>query len=541
MSVDYTRYFPFKKPRQEQVKAINFVLDAFLEKKKKFVICDLGTGIGKSAIGVTIARALLDNMEGEKSGSYFLTTQKVLQDQYISDFGPEALGLMRTIKSSVNYQCVYHPNQTCAESRRVLTHIRELKEAKDFVKACNSMCPYAKQKNDFLQSSLSVTNFSYFLAETMYAGKLEPRHLLIIDEAHNIESALSDFIEVTFSEKFSVDVLNCKIPSSHQQQDVFNWVQKKYLPALSKIIKKSETEIKRATSSGDKIEEISKQYELLDKHICKINRFVESYDPKNWIMNLVENTNKAGKKLKKFEFKPIDVSRFCDEKLFKFGERVLMMSATIINKEAFCKSIGLSPDEVEYINLQTPFSVKNRPVQYLPVGSMSKKMIDTTMPKMVEVVREILNQHKNEKGIIHAVSFKVANYINEKLNDPRILIHDSLNKDAILNHHKTTPEPTVLLSPSMAEGVNLSDDLSRFQVICKVPFPYLGDAVIKRRMENDDMWYPYQTAKTIIQTLGRSVRNENDYAMSYILDSDWDAFYRRNRKFFYQDFDQLLI
>ncbi len=54
-------FFPFKEPRPEQEEAINFILRSFLEDGKRFVIADLGTGIGKSAIGVTVARYLNAN------------------------------------------------------------------------------------------------------------------------------------------------------------------------------------------------------------------------------------------------------------------------------------------------------------------------------------------------------------------------------------------------------------------------------------------------------------------------------------------------
>ena len=37
------------------------------------------------------------------------------------------------------------------------------------------------------------------MAETMYAGRLEPRQVIVHDECHNLESELSKFIEVTFS------------------------------------------------------------------------------------------------------------------------------------------------------------------------------------------------------------------------------------------------------------------------------------------------------------------------------------------------------
>ena len=52
---DYIRYFPFSKIRPEQGKAIEYVLDAF-ESGKKYVVLELGTGVGKSATGICVAR-----------------------------------------------------------------------------------------------------------------------------------------------------------------------------------------------------------------------------------------------------------------------------------------------------------------------------------------------------------------------------------------------------------------------------------------------------------------------------------------------------
>jgi Rad3-related DNA helicase len=86
---------------------------------------------------------------------------------------------------------------------------------------------------------------------------------------------------------------------------------------------------------------------------------------------------------------------------------------------------------------------------------------------------------------------------------------------------------SVLISPSMTEGLDLRDDLSRFQVICKVPYPFL-DPYTRKRMEIDDKWYQLKTALTLVQATGRSVRSATDYANTYILDSAFEQFLLRN-------------
>ena len=159
---------------------------------------------------------------------------------------------------------------------------------------------------------------------------------------------------------------------------------------------------------------------------------------------------------------------------------------------------------------------------------MSADSIDASLPFLVKAIKEILKSHSKEKGIIHAHNYKIAKYLTDNIKSSRLLTHDSLNRNSVLEEHKSSSKPTVLISPSMQEGVDLKDDLSRFQILCKIPFPYLGDKLVKKRMSKWKWWYDYETAKTIIQSIGRSIRNENDYATTYILDKDWIRFREKN-------------
>ena len=49
-----------------------------------------------------------------------------------------------------------------------------------------------------------------------------------------------------------------------------------------------------------------------------------------------------------------------------------------------------------------------------------------------------------------------------------------------------------------------------------------------------------QTIKTIVQAVGRSIRNEKDQAVTYILDADWQRFYNKNSNIFPDSFKQAL-
>jgi Rad3-related DNA helicase len=415
--LDYRPYFPFSRVRQEQHQAIEFALDAFLNQNKKFVILELGTGCGKSAIGITLARVLAEHggktfyepAPGEKeetTGAYVLTTQKILQQQYMNDFGPSSgRNLMRSLKSANNYECRFYSDQSCAESRRLLKQLGKQLEGTDFHKCCRGSCPYMVDKQEFIDHPIGITNFSYFLAETMYAKQLEPRSLLVIDECHNVESELGKFVEVTFSERFAKTALGCKPPKLDSPDKVFEWIKGPYKSALAKTMKDVEKKLSAHFSNGgsEGISELSKRYEMLDKHICKVNRFIETYNPDNWVMNPVKTPTGEARGGRKFEFKPVDVSSFGEGHLYRFGSRVVMMSATVVDKDTYCKSIGVDPAQAAYLRLPSPFPLENRPIHYLGVGSMSMNNIDDTLPRLAETVKSLLDLHAKEKGIIHCI------------------------------------------------------------------------------------------------------------------------------------------
>ena len=88
----------------------------------------------------------------------------------------------------------------------------------------------------------------------------------------------------------------------------------------------------------------------------------------------------------------------------------------------------------------------------------------------------------------------------------------------VITEHALDPSG-VLLSSSLWEGVDLKDDLSRFQIIAKVPYPNYTEKRVKAKMEKFPLWYTSQTLTKILQGFGRSIRSEDDWAKTYVLDS----------------------
>ncbi len=528
----WSKSFPYNIPREQQSNAINYVLEEF-KKGKKYAIIDCGTGVGKSAIGLTIADHINKNSVSYPGlytdGAYFLTTQKVLQDQYENDFSKNGL---ISLYSSSNYTCSVDKKASCKD---IQTGIRAKSLPKKY-DCCGYKCVYKSKRKDFMEKDLSITNFSYFLTEKNFSGKMPNKKVLVIDEAHNLENELTRFIEISVSSYFSDKILRLKIPKNlNTQFKVFNWIKNIYFDAVCRKVEFIEGQLEKFGITSSKLEEFKKitnRYEMLNGHKQKIEKFIQLYDKDNWVFD-IEDTND---KHFKFTFKPVDVSFYAKQYLLDYADYIIFMSATIISHEGFSLTLGLPAKQTVSIKEPSPFPVENRPVIFSPAGSMSYKNIDKTLPVMVDMIKEILDNHDSEKGIIHTHSTKIAKYIKNNLKNKRLLIAYGDNREEMLKKHTSSKLPTVLISPSMSEGVDLKGELSAFQILCKMPYPYLGDKVVKKKMNRWKWWYTTQTIRTIIQSVGRSIRSEKDKAVTYILDGDWRMIKSRAKDDFPKDF-----
>ena len=156
-------------------------------------------------------------------------------------------------------------------------------------------------------------------------------------------------------QRFCEQVLKLKLPELKTQSQGWKWVSETYAPRLQAHFKHMEKMLEKVLGDTSKIQEfakIAKQFEILDKYNCKLKRFLDVYQKENWIFNFVESSNYSAAKL---EFKPIDVSPYIQEMLFRNGEHVIMMSATILDKSGFCQLLGLKEHDVAFLSLPSPF------------------------------------------------------------------------------------------------------------------------------------------------------------------------------------------
>ena len=498
--------FPFKTYRKGQKEAIEAARAAF-KRGKRFVVLEAPTGSGKSAIAVTLAR--------EAESAYVLTAQKLLQDQYLRDFPDLAL-----MKGRSNYPCLVAPTHAAAAP---CIAGRKFPECDD--------CPYFSAKDTAMAASGTILNYAYYLAELNYSGGFGPRDLLILDEAHNAEAALMGFIQITLSDTALMRVgLPERLPSAIDDLEYFDFAED-VMPLLSGRSREIERQVKKDNLTGDLALAQMQNKQYLDNQLKRLELLKYSRD-ENFVEWVVERGR--GNDGQWISFKPVKVASFAEPLLFSFADRVLMLSATILDAPTYLRSLGIESEEAEVIGVASDFPPENRPIFLRPVARLTWHQAEKDLPKLMKEIVDLFEAHPNDKGVIHAHSYKISGYIAKNLPkayQKRLVTHYSSDgRDAALEKHTTSRDPTVLLTPSMTEGIDLADDLSRWQVICKIPYPYLGDPQVKRRKEIDAAWYDWRTCLTVVQAYGRSVRSADDFAVTYVLDADFPAFLKRQKK-----------
>lgn len=508
ISEEIIENFPFENPRPGQLKIIADIEDA-ISKGYKYIILEAGTGTGKSAVATTLAR-----MYGS---AYILTMTKQLQRQYSQEFG------FPLVKGRSNFDCLHdNLDSTCdmGDCKTAPTNSKffcpygvaknptlsgteafEDSQGASIYYQSENHCYYWQQKANAINSPITLMNYDYALLELNYVKHFGTRSLLILDEAHNIENKLMRNMELNlYNQRLEKDIKKAISPATLKSEETGEWIM----------------EIDAIKDAYDNIELKDLPKNKADRFRSTVARLKQLHDnldkePRNWV---IDSDDKG------VSFKPLRIHQYAEDNLFKYGDVVIFLSATILSHKMFSKWLGLDPKEVYYIKVDSPFPVHKRPIEMNLAGKMSNARIKHTAPKTIEILEKILARHKDDKGLIHTNSYKCQNYITNHLYNSRLISHGSNNRERVLEYFEEEENPLVLVSPSMSEGVDLPYDKCRFQVIYKIPFPYLGDKQVNMRRKRDQRWYAYKTVMTLMQTYGRGMRAEDDSCVTYILDSD---------------------
>ena len=513
------------KPRKEQKEALNFIETEYNKNKlNKFFLLNLPVGSGKSHLALMVADWYKKNVNRTAKVD-IITNSKILQDQYSNEY--ESIS---DLKGKENYECQQY-SCSCSQGS----------EFNRLNKTICEYCPYSSSRESFISGGISLTNFYLYILYSIYNPKLmESRdaRVLIVDECHDFDDVMSDFITIKitenmikrfkFSDEYSIMKQLKGVTSISQYVDFLRYLNGEVLTTIESMekgmssaprnVRQDKRDLKINKVIGGKNSDVKTMQLATDLRQLqlKIEIFLKEYkdNPNNWVLETYYNEKLKQKEL---SLEPIWAYDYLDKYVFANYDMVILMSGTILDKNLFCQLNGLDVTKAVYYSISSPFNVKNRPIYYMPIGKMSYKSKEETFKRYIPYIKKLLDKYKNKKGIIHTNSFELAKWIEQSIKDPRLIFHDSTNKDEVLKMHKESDKPTVIVSPSMDTGVSFDNDDARFQIIAKVPYPSLGSQKNKLRQKNNPEWYSWKTVSGIVQMTGRPVRSSLDYADTIII------------------------
>ena len=492
------------------------------------------TGVGKSLVGATVSSYF--------DSSFTITASKHLQDQYIKD-----IPFLKPVKGKQNFPCLkLMESEKVSNSKRAMRwgltcdkgqcQEKIIKNGKQITEVCKfkpkikqveensheeNSCHYYLQKYDALVSNHSLWNYHAYFQIMKFNKKLFEEYLdrkiSIFDEAHKIEDQIIQFV--------GFDIFNGQIEECNLSTERYDFSDLDSMIQLTDDIAYSYAKkIKEIKESSDY--QTNPDYESITRLERRYERAAQARidildDKKNFIVNAP--TKDFNGNFRSISLKPIDVTKF--SKLFFNTEFQIFMSATIDHK-SFCQNLGFEEEDVAFIDTpKSPFPMENRSIDLLNIKRLSYGSTESDELEVIHTIDRILNEHPKERGLILTSSISRCQKILQNLsfhNAKRVRICHSSNKDGktqdeVITEHSKDPSG-VLLSSSLWEGVDLKDDLSRFQIIAKVPYPNYTEKRVKAKMDKFPLWYTSQTLTKILQGFGRSIRSESDWAKTYVLD-----------------------
>jgi Rad3-related DNA helicase len=500
--------YPFQSFRPYAEDALRDAEGAF-NSGKRFVLINAPTGSGKSGIAVAFARHFK---------SAILTPTKVLQNQYADtkEFGTEY-----AIFGKNNYRCglkafkhLTVDQAICCSDAATIEYAdltdwsKELSSEKlpsvALKSKCKSadICPYYSLISNIPTRPGPIVNYDLFfhLKKNPINSRdgIDFGENIVFDEAHHILSKARSIFGYKIIESVAEKLLG-QAAKRNKGETPAQWLARHVM--LSAEALKSECDIKAAP-------ELQKFY-LNASFISQL----EIDDERKFFID------DRGTEV---DIKPVNF-KYLKNLIFYPFKKILLLSATF--PKNFCEIFNISNDEMEAIDIPSSFSKERRPlvfVKNLPSLNYKSELSDTH-PTIV-ALKTIVEKHSEDKGIIHCSSYSFFKQLKRVLkSDKRFLwVEQGDNKSRYLARHASTKDNSVLVSAAMLEGVDLKDNLARFQIMLKLPFPSLDD-YMRRMMSLYDNYYDNEVAMSILQAYGRAVRSDTDYATFYILDG---AFYK---------------
>ena len=516
--------FPAPSFRRAQEQALADVRAAFAA-GNDVVLVRAPTGSGKSLIARAVmgaAREVADAAPSEATDAYYTTPQVSQLDDVATD---DLLEEFNVIRGKSNYDCVLPGEHGTPVDRAPC--VRE----RGFDCTIKHRCPYFSDRAIASANRFAAMTLAYFM-QTAGSETFRKRDVVVIDEAHGLAEWAEMYATIELTPERVPVWEEVGVPDVERdagaEEDALDRTAR-FAATLRDVAKRAKDDlVGRPELDREEVAHRDRLQEL----ISELGWFLEDYrdpeSPTTWVVDQPDGEGGA------VTIKPLDPARYLRHTVWDRGNRFALLSATILSKEAFCRGVGLDPADVALVDVEHTFPLEHRPLYDVTQGSMTYEHRDETTPRIARLIVRLMAEHPDEKGLIHAHSYAIADRLVEKLGEfgvaARLRRHTSENRDAELETWKASTEPEVFVSVKMEEALDLHDDLCRWQVVCKAPYLNTNDSRVARRLEEGQWaWYHRAALRTVIQACGRVVRSPDDYGATYLADDSLLDLFDRTR------------
>lgn len=524
-------------PRERQVDIINDILVEYLDKKREHVVLSASTGIGKSLIAFVVSEILYkltnQEMKNDLKPSFIVAHTNTLLNQYEDSYSDKVDMIL--VKGVTNYICNALTTKYEEITAEECIYSNKLYLPSNVTQAC-SECEYLKVRAIMNQKNHFVTNYAFFYSMKLYnATLLKPRLITIWDEAHLKCDTFVNFMKIeikdTILEKNAEECEKEGLIKESESLLAFkdNIIEKRFtednylreLEVLFNIYADIEEEFKDEAHK-ERTDNNFAGYKYFNKKARKYG-----YKKQN-ILNLLEYEYEHVLDIQEKEviISPIFMRGMFHE--VNHSQYNLFMSATI-DKDYIATTLNV--DSVGFVDGGCIFDPENKKIIDCQMEGFNYKKMQNPefMNNIGDVVVDIVHDYSDCKGIINVTSFPQLKFVKEYLNNYLIqrgldvTIYAQNQEEGltqVLEKFKEDKSPSVLISPSIFEGIDLPDDECRYIIFLKAPYLSLSDKRISYILTKHPVIYEKMAVYRMVQGIGRAVRNENDYCDTYFLDGN---------------------
>ena len=458
---------------------------------------------------------------------------------------------------------------------------------------CAEKCEYVKARKKALNSKVVLCTYQFLLYQlNIPYPQFTNRDVIFCDECHNIPqivqkkltptinntshvNMLKDIYDYVFmttndlfdskeevEEKYEIfekyaskdklveslqNIYNKLINDNNSKSKDFQLAKDYYeiLCMFGEVVERIQNDISKMKENKQPINDFERQIfktvTSYQNYKCYWSDFMEamSYSGEEYLIKQIEfNIDDHENPIKSIRFNCVKEDWMIYNYLLKHADYRVFTSATTGGQNAFNENCGISYTESKTSKFDVipfTFDFSKSPIVLYLKHKFSMKDKNKSFIALNGTLNRLYEHYKDCKGMIQTGNYEFAKrVISEAPKEVRsrmLLYNGSKEKDEAIEIHKRSKN-TILVGPTLFEGIDLPEDDCRFIIILKVPYPNLGDNLNKAKMEIFPKWYETTASISIIQGIGRGVRNYNDWCHTYILDGCFNFLYQNNKNLF---------